>query len=161
MTNNYRYVLRREWLGGDGILNCIMLNPSVANEFFDDPTVRRVVGFGKRWGYSATTITNMWPYRATNPNELRALLATDGGYQIAIGIGNDEHILREAKAARTILCAWGDNCEMFPRRSLEVIAMLRDYDLFCIRRTVKGNPAHPVREPYTDKPELFFSKLAA
>ena len=140
-------------------MNFIMLNPSTANDTFDDATIRRCVGFAKRWGYSGITVTNLFAYRATQPKDLATLLATCGGLRIAIGEDNTAHLDREAKNSQLIVCAWGDNCDVLPHRDLDVIAMLRIYDLYCIRRTKKGNPAHPVRERYTDKPELFHGKL--
>lgn len=33
---NHRYVLRRSWLGDEGVVNFIMLNPSTADDVFDD-----------------------------------------------------------------------------------------------------------------------------
>jgi len=157
---NHRYTLRRSWLGGDGVVNFIMLNPSTADDVFDDATIRRCVGFAKRWGFNGLSVTNLFAYRATQPADLKTLLASEGGFRIAIGEDNTAHLDREAKAAKAIVCAWGDNCEVLPHRDLDVIQTLRVYDLFCIRRTKKGNPAHPVREPYTDRPELFYPKLA-
>lgn len=143
-------------------MNFIMLNPSTADDVFDDATIRRCVGFAKRWGYSGLVVTNLFAYRATQPKDLKALLATNGGFRLAIGEDNTAHLDREAKNAQAIVgCAWGDNCDVLPHRDLDVIAMMRIYDLFCIRRTKKGNPAHPVREPYTDAPEIFHSKLAS
>ena len=159
---NHRFVLRRDWKGGlhpseAATVNFIMLNPSTADDVFDDATIRRCVGFAKRWGFYGLVVTNLYAYRATDPKELKALAATD--LALAIGEGNDEHLRREAEAAHSIVCAWGDNCNMAFHRDIDVIASLRAYDLFCIRRTAKGNPAHPVREPYNDAPMLFYSKL--
>ena len=158
-TNNHRFVLRRSWLGGDGIVNFIMLNPSTADDVFDDATIRRCIGFAKRWGFSGLVVTNLFAYRATQPNDLNALLGTVGGLRLAIGEDNTAHLDREARNAKAVVCAWGDNCDVLPHRDLDVIQILRIYDLYCIRRTKKGNPAHPVRERYTDRPELFYSKL--
>jgi hypothetical protein len=156
---NHRYVLRRNWLGDGGTVNFIMLNPSTADDVFDDATIRRCKGFAIRWGFSGLVVTNIFAYRATHPSDLRALLATEGGFRIAVGEDNTSHLEREAKVSQMIVCAWGDNCGVLPHRDLDVIGMLRGHDLFCIRRTKKGNPAHPVRERYTKAPELFFSKL--
>jgi hypothetical protein len=77
---------------------------------------------------------------------------------LAVGEENEEHLRREADGADLVVCAWGDNCEAVPRRDIDVLGMLTAYDLLCIRRTAKGNPAHPVRERYTEKPEAFCSK---
>ena len=157
---NHRYTLRRSWLGDGGLVNFIMLNPSTADDVFDDPTIRRCIGFAKRWGFSSLTVTNLCAYRATQPRDLYTLIVA-GKRSIAIGADNTVHIEREAMSAEMVVCAWGDNCDLILHRDLDVIQMLRrDRDLYCIRQTKKGNPAHPVREPYTDKPELFYSQLS-
>jgi hypothetical protein len=150
-------------MGDGGVVNFIMLNPSTADDVFDDATIRRCVGFAKRWGFSGLVVTNLFAYRATQPTDLIALLNTSGGWHLAVGEDNAAHIDREAKAAKAVVCAWGDNCDRMPEyashRDLDVIFMLRFRDLFCIRHTAKGNPAHPVRERYTDAPILFHSAL--
>jgi len=160
---NERFTLRRDWgkaVASDRkVVNFIMLNPSTADDVFDDATIRRCVGFAKRWGFTELVVTNLFAYRATDPKELKRLAKSD--YSLAVGDNNDAHILREADNANTIVCAWGDNADGF-RRDLDVIQMLRKHDLYCIRRTAKGNPAHPVREPYAvalDSPILFYPKL--
>lgn len=148
-------------------MNFIMLNPSTADDVFDDATIRRCVGFAKRWGFSGLVVTNLFAYRATRVRDLKAVVALSGkfgtsSFNLAIGEGNTAIIAEEASKSAAVVCAWGDNCDVLPKRDLDVIQMLRyDRDLFCIRRTVKGNPAHPVRERYTDKPQLFHSKLSA
>ena len=158
--SNYRFTLRRAWMGNAGIANFVMLNPSTADDVFDDATIRRCVGFAKRWGFSGLVVTNLCAYRATQPNDLWALVNLENGRHLAIGEGNTEHIEREARASKMVICAWGDNCDLVPHRDLDVIQLLRrDRNLYCIRRTVKGNPAHPVRERYTDAPILFYSQL--
>jgi hypothetical protein len=158
--SNHRYILRRNLALGyrsePAVVNFIMLNPSTADDNFDDATIRRCVGFAKRWGFDGLVVTNLFAYRATNPRDLKALAARDVG--LAIGEENEGHLRREADAAHSVVCAWGDNCDSILHRKLDVIGMLKAYDLFCIRRTKKGNPAHPVRERYTDKPELYTRK---
>lgn len=156
---NHRYVLRRSWLGDGGVVNFIMLNPSTADDVSDDTTIRRCIGFAKRWGFSGLVVTNLFAYRATQPKDLKTLI-TGAEKWIALGEGNTVHIEREAAYSQTVVCAWGDNCDMLPSRALAVTQLLRrEHDLFCIRLTAKGNPAHPVRERYTEKPVLFYSKL--
>jgi hypothetical protein len=159
--SDHRYILRRNWgfahPGKRVVVNFIMLNPSTADDNSDDATIRRCVGFATRWGFDGLVVTNLFAYRATDPSELKALAATDA--RLAIGDENEAHLKREADAANSIVCAWGDNCEAIPHRGREVLAMLRSYNLLCIRRTKRGNPAHPVRERYTGKPETFASKF--
>jgi hypothetical protein len=154
--SNHRYTLRRSWIGNGGVVNFIMLNPSTADEIHDDATIRRCVGFAKRWGYCGLVVTNLFAFRATNPKDLKALLGTEGGFRLAIGEENASHLDREAKMAHRIVCAWGDNCDdVMPGRAADVTLKLEVYDLYCIRLTKIGNPVHPVREPYTDAPVLW------
>jgi hypothetical protein len=159
VSDNHRYILRRSWLGNGGVVNFIMLNPSTADDMFDDATIRRCVGFAKRWGYCGLVVTNLFAYRATDPDDLKKLLLTEGGFRTAIGEESAAHIDREARMAHLVVCAWGDNAGKMPdyigRRDHDVMAMLNYRDLFCIRLTKQGNPSHPVREPYTDAPLLF------
>lgn len=160
---NHRYTLRRSWAGNGGVVNFIMLNPSTADDVFDDATIRRCVGFAKRWGFCGLVVTNLFAYRATDPKDLKALLLTNGGFRMAIGEDTASHLDREARMAHMVVCAWGNNVSSMPdyigNRDLDVISMLRYRDLYCIRRTKLGNPAHPVREPYTEAPILYHSKL--
>jgi hypothetical protein len=160
---SHRYTLHRSWLGNGGVVNFIMLNPSTATEEFDDPTIRRCVGFSKRWGFSGLVVTNLFAYRATQPKDLKQLLAQNGGFRMAVGEDNASHLDREARMAHLVVCAWGDNVDSMPKwignRDLDIISSLRYRDLHCIRLTKKGNPAHPVREPYTENPILLHSAL--
>jgi hypothetical protein len=133
-----------------------MLNPSTADDDFDDATIRRCAGFARRWGFDELVVTNLFAYRAPDPRDLKALATRNLG--LAIGEENEDHLRREASAAHLVVCAWGNNSDSIPLRKLDVIGMLKAYDLFCIRRTKKGNPAHPVRERYTERPELYARK---
>lgn len=146
-------------MGSGGVVNFVMLNPSIADDTFDDPTIRRCVGFAKRWGYCGLVVTNLFAYRATDPKDLHDLLMKEGGFRLAIGEDNSSHLDREAKMAHLVVCAWGDNVLKMPdwigRRDIDVMRMLGYRDLYCIRLSAKNNPVHPVREAYTDKPVLF------
>ena len=154
MPDNHRYVLRRDWIGTGGIVNWIMLNPSTADDVFDDPTIRKCIGFSKRWGFAGLVVTNLWSYRATIPGDLRKLSP-----QLASGPDNDIHILTQAEHAQKIVCAWGNEGGWLAR-DFRVMLLLRDYDLFCIRHTNLNYPAHPVREAYTAAPVQFRNAFA-
>jgi hypothetical protein len=136
------------------IVNFVMLNPSTADDVFDDATIRRCVGFAKRWGFSGIVVTNLFAYRATDPRELKSLSRIN--WALAVGAENDGHLKREAEGAHSVVFAWGDNADSLGRRRAEVVAMLQRFDPLCIRLTARGNPAHPVRERYTEAPQTFF-----
>lgn len=146
---NHRYVLRRDWNRQQrGTVNFIMLNPSTADDVSDDATIRRCVGFAKRWGFSGLVVTNLFAFRATDPKDLLKMAVHN--LVDAIGTENDEHIDREAKIADAIVCAWGNNGALRGRDLQVAGRLIEGYNLLCIRRTTLGNPAHPVRESYTD-----------
>jgi hypothetical protein len=46
----YRYELWRRWAEGPHVL-FVMLNPSTADAVTDDATIRKCIGYAKRWGY--------------------------------------------------------------------------------------------------------------
>lgn len=139
----YRYVLRRRWTEGGKTLNFIMLNPSTATDDKDDATIRRCVGFAKRWGFSALVVTNLFALRATNPKVLKSVTLTEA-------IGDSGWVEKIATESDMVVAAWGDNVGS-TGRDREVLKNL-NCPIFCIRQTKKGNPAHPVREPYTAVP---------
>jgi hypothetical protein len=109
----WRYTLWRSWAIEDltGFENSaethaheyvqfIGLNPSTADEVKDDPTIRRCIGFAKAWGYGALCMTNIFAFRATDPEVMK--LESD-----PVGMGNDTYILNCAKQAGIVVAAWG------------------------------------------------------
>jgi hypothetical protein len=148
---NYRFILRRKWIGTGGTVNFVMLNPSTADDVFDDPTIRRCVGFAKSWGFSELVVTNLFGYRATDPGGLKRAIER-GGLEFAIGRANDAVILEAARYSESVVCAWGGGRWM---RAEAVMSLLAGFDLGCIRLSPRGFPVHPVRERYTSAPEVF------
>jgi hypothetical protein len=139
----YRYVLWREWIGGDGYAMFIGLNPSTADETQDDPTIRRCIGYAKAWGYSGLCMTNLFAFRATDPKNMKA--AAD-----PVGPENDQHLGMLAQRADVVVAAWGASGAHLGRDA-KVIAML-DQSLFCLARTKGGHPGHPLYLPKTLTP---------
>lgn len=139
-ADEYRYTLLRHLDPlARGTVNVIMLNPSTADANRDDPTLRRCIKFATRWGYARLVVTNLYAYRATDPIVLRHLL------QDAIGPANDEHLVREAKAAQLVVAAWGAGAEA--GRVTWVRFLLADQGagkLYCLGRTADGHPRHPL-----------------
>ncbi len=139
-----------------GTVNFIMLNPSTADDVFDDATIRRCIGFAKRWGFSGLVVTNLFAFRATDPADLVALAMRD--LVAARGGENDHHIQEQARDASAIVCAWGNGGGLRGEDLRVASSLLDSYDLLCIRRSKIGNPVHPVREAYTDAPIPFMCK---
>lgn len=96
----YRYSLTRAW--DFDLPHClfIMLNPSTADGTQDDPTIRRCVNFAAGWNYGTLAVVNLFALRSTDPSKLYSL-------GDVVGPENDAAILKHAKEADLIVCAWG------------------------------------------------------
>lgn len=132
----YRYTLWREFGGlvGDGYAMFIGLNPSTADEVNDDPTIRRCIAFAKSWGYGALCMTNLFAFRATDPEEMKR--AAD-----PVGPENDSHLIALARDAGVVVAAWGTNGTYLGRDNA-VRTMVPN--LRCLKKTVAGHPSHPL-----------------
>lgn len=133
----YRYRLTRVWDAALPVAHWVMLNPSVADATIDDPTIRRVVGFSKAWGFGGADVRNLFALRATDPKELRA--ADD-----PVGPDNDSH-LTAVPAAAVVVAAWGAGGGLFGR-DLRVLRLLRDAGvaMSCLGTTKQQQPRHPL-----------------
>ena len=145
----YRYSLSREWEKGKGTINFLCLNPSTADEQANDPTVERCQRRAIMWGYKRLVVTNIYAYRSTDPLQLRK-------YPQPRGPENNDYILREAKAADVICCAWGNHGTL-NRRAREVKTMLRlaGVELHVLRLSRRGIPCHPLYLPYSEGLKLW------
>ena len=143
----YRYVLRRQLrpslFGGDSPgkrLVFVMLNPSIATEFVDDPTIRRCMGYAESWGYTHLYVVNLFAYRATDPAELRR-------HDSPIGPLNDQCIKAVAERCEGVVMAWG-NLGEYLNRAAEVEDILHCVsDPHFLMMTKKGQPQHPLYLP--------------
>lgn len=169
----YRYLLGREFaaLQGD-LLNgwdslpgrdrvlFVMLNPSLASERRDDPTLRRCIGLAHRWGFRALELVNLFALVTPDPRQLRAT-------PDPVGPRNDACIRQRARAADRIVLAWG-NHGAFGARADAVLAMLLrcGRPLFHLGLTREGHPRHPLYlpgdvEPMPWAPQIRCGQVAA
>lgn len=134
----WRYLLWRRWDAHKPAANFLMLNPSTADEHQLDPTCARARDFAQRWGYGALIVTNVFAWRATDPQVLRAV-------GDPVGRGNDAAILRAAREAALVVAAWG-NHGTYLERSRNVVSNLRaaGVALHALRLNAGGEPAHPL-----------------
>ncbi len=146
-----RYSLTRE-RGQGSVVGFVMLNPSIADERRDDPTVRKCVGFAKRWGFTGgIVVTNLIPVITSDP---WCLPPWAGLYR-----DNDRHIMAALQCCTATVVAWGG----VPRALARSIALAEHLlhfrelagarPLFCIGLTRNGDPLHPSRTAYTTSME--------
>jgi hypothetical protein len=143
----WRYLLWRRWDAAQPVANFLMLNPSTADEVKLDPSCTRARVYAERWGFGALIVTNLFGWRATDPDEMKAV-------RDPIGRGNDRAILRAAREAAVVVCAWG-NHGAHRERAAQVLQFLRANSvvLSCLRiNKTTGEPAHPLYLPGTLKP---------
>jgi hypothetical protein len=142
----WRYLLWRRWDERKPVANFLMLNPSTADEFQLDPSCTRARNYAQRWGYGGVLITNIFAWRATLPAELKLV-------KNPVGRGNDVAILRAAREARIVVCAWGNHGAHLDRAA-RVRRMLEQnrVKLHVLRLNDSGHPAHPLYLPGILKP---------
>ena len=138
----YRYCLWRQW--GEGpCVDFIMLNPSTADGKVDDPTIRRCIGFAKRWGAGSLRVLNLFAYRATDPKQLKAV-------DDPVGPDNDwwiqgyQDIPEPYEEPLYRVCAWGSGGRLLGR-DREVLGMFNR--IHALRLNTDGSPAHPLYLP--------------
>ena len=162
----YRYLLWREWdnpypyqhgetpvavaLGPKAPSICfIMLNPSTADESDDDPTLRRCIGFARRWGYKRLEVVNLYAVRSTDPSGI--LDSND-----PIGRLGDQAIVESSARCELVVCAWGADVLGRDRgeQVLDKVWPLHA-SLWAVGLTAKGAPRHPLYAKYTNAPVIY------
>lgn len=140
----WRFSLWRFW--GDGApLVVIGLNPSTADELYNDPTVERCQRRAQAMGLSGLVMLNLFAYRATDPRDMKAQADP-------IGPGNDWS-LRTWSRLGPVLCGWGNHGAHLDRGA-KVRAMLK-VPLYKLKLTNGGQPQHPLYVSYSIEPSLW------
>ena len=148
VDRKYRYSLTRYYRGtlmSKRICTFIMLNPSTADALSDDSTIRKCLGFIRRWDMHKLIVVNLFALRSTDPLELSRTGVAD-----PIGPDNDEYLVEGCQAADLVVCAWG-NHGTYMDRGDEVLGILdreriRPYRLGGL--TALKQPRHPLYVPY-------------
>jgi hypothetical protein len=127
-------------------VNFVMLNPSTADAFQLDPTVRRCMGFARHWGFGQVEVTNIFAFRSTDPRGLKT--SPD-----PVGSGNDDAIVEAASRADLVIAAWGTH-GVLNGRSDAVWELLSaaGVSLYALRVTAHGLPSHPLYLPADASP---------
>lgn len=141
----YRYLLWRQWSGTDRLAMFIALNPSTADEFQDDPTIRRCTGFARDWNASGFVVANLFAYRATKPHDL---LSTPE----PVGQENDQQLLVASRLCVIVIACWGNHGTHL-QRSAVVRALIPEMQSLRINKS--GEPCHPLYLPSHLRPTPF------
>jgi hypothetical protein len=141
----YRYVLWRS-LSGAGLAGSVLwvaVNPSTATATENDATIRKVMGFSRRWGFAQARVVNLYALRSRDPK----LLLT---HPNPIGPENDKYIRVEASEADAVVLAWGNNAK--PERAKSVQQAIEVWaehkPIWHLGLTGRGQPSHPLMLGY-------------
>ena len=144
---NYRYTLSIRWAEGP-MCQFIGLNPSIADEISDDPTIRRCKGFAKAFGCGGMVMTNLFAWRSTDPSALLKVKNPIGeeGHFFTIGEmelwnRNDFYLLSTSFASQPRIACWGTHGKIL-YRAAKVKQFLSG--LSCLKLTASGYPQHPL-----------------
>ena len=132
----YRYWLRRRWGDGPEVV-FIGLNPSTADDKTDDPTLRRIMGFSHKWGFSGVTVINLFAWRSQNPRELRKV-------EDPVGPRNNYWLKKLSHGTEPVVAAWGNGGGFRGRNQFALATVAQ---LYCFGKTGQGHPRHPLYAP--------------
>lgn len=139
-AREYRYLLTRIWDPSRPPLVWLMLNPSTADAFTEDPTSRRCLSFARREGAGGQVIVNLFALRSTNP---RVLLH----HPDPVGQHNDRFIRQAVRMGR-VVAAWGAAGVQHGRGAGVTKTLCgRGVPLSCLGMTSTGQPRHPLYVP--------------
>ena len=132
-----RYFLKRKWNNSKGLLLYIMLNPSLADEKKDDPTIRRLINFTKKFDYGGFLVGNIFTIITPNPKEIDK--------SKGMSDKNFEEIIKLVNKVDQIVYAWGSSIEE-PQLLKKIVLSPK-----CFGKNLNGTPKHPLYLPSQTK----------
>ena len=133
----HRYKLSRHWDLNKSQILYIMLNPSIGNESIDDPTIRRLISFTRKFDYGGFFVGNLFTYITPNPKTL----------DTSIGLTNKNLNVLENLVSKVdnVVYAWGSSIEE-PKEFRKFI-----FNPMCFGKNLNGTPKHPLYLPSSSK----------
>lgn len=149
----YRYRLTRTWDRQAPGVCWVMLNPSTATATDNDPTINRVVGFSRTWGYGSAAVVNLFALRSSQPAEVAKSSNPVGPY-------NDEIVRDAVSHTSAVVVAWGNHGSIANpatgiARDREIEQALDGSDPICLGKTRWNRPRHPLYLPANTRPVPF------
>lgn len=132
----YRYALWRIWDKSKPLIMFVGLNPSTANEYKEDPTIRKVKKYSIQLGYGGFYMMNLFAFISSHPEDLETC-------QDPIA-DNDKWLLEIFPKCQTIVFAWGTFKQAI-ERGKKLSKMFPDAKALKINDD--GSPIHPLWAP--------------
>lgn len=149
----YRTRLEREISDNGPVAAIFGVNPSTADATTNDATIRKDIGFARRFGWSRIIKGNKFAYRATDVRELAKCFDP-------VGPDNDAHILQIMQDADILVAAWGPLSKL-PKhlrgRFRALVKMADDVGkpFYCFGTAKDGQPRHTLMLSYETPLELW------
>ena len=134
----YLYSLKRIWDNDKPKVLFIMLNPSLADNYQDDPTIRRLIKFAKLYGYGGFYVGNLFSYITPYPSEL---LDKD----LMFSKKNIHEIKKMPGLIKDVVYGWGNSFEE-PEWLKQIISNPK-----CFGKNKNKTPKHPLYLSYNHK----------
>lgn len=144
----YRYRLDRDIATPDSkTIAFFGINPSIADEDIDDPTIKKIKGFASRHGGSKVIVGNVFAFRTPHVHELELMLDP-------VGPENRYHHQRIIEEADILVPCWGGRYKVpqpLRHHFEDVLQQLQasGKPVQCLGLTVDGDPKHSLFIPYT------------
>lgn len=142
----YRYVLRRGFVGVYKPLRlCVWMNPSVADDKEDDPSIRVGMSFARRWGDGGILVVNVFSLVHTDSTTLPERRSD------CIGVAHWQ-VMRDVLAGKygpvhpDVFCGWGDAGAGMHADEMKHELRSNGFRTCAIALTKHKNPGHPLRK---------------
>ena len=144
--NQYRYRLDRQVQDDGLVIAYFGINPSTADAYIDDQTVKKWKGFTQRMGGSRFIVGNVFAYRST---DVKALSLCED----PVGVRNAYYLYDMMSEADILIPCWG-NRHKVPEVLRQYVQQLEDVLLNSGKPvktfgfTKSGDPKHPMMLGY-------------
>ena len=144
----YRYRLTREF-GKGPLATFIMLNPSTADAEVPDQTIRKCIGFARKWECGSIQVVNLFAFRSRSPAAMKKALDPVGPENEKAF--NEAMLIAMLRAPfGPVVCAWGTHGS-HRDQDMVILGWLRKYPKIkpvALGITKGGHPQHPLLVAY-------------
>ena len=130
IDKKHRYELSRHWDLSKSDILFIMLNPSIANEHIDDPSIKRLISFTREFKHGGFFVANLFTYITPYSKTL----------DTSIGLTklNLKTIKNLVNKVDEVIYAWGNSIKE-PQELKNLVKNPK-----CFGKNLNGTPKHPL-----------------
>ena len=130
IDKKHRYELSRHWDLSKSDILFIMLNPSIANEHIDDPSIKRLISFTREFKHGGFFVGNLFTYITPYSKTL----------DTSIGLTklNLKTIKNLVNKVDEVIYAWGNSIKE-PQELKNLVKNPK-----CFGKNLNGTPKHPL-----------------